>query len=119
MTVDPTISIGNLITIFAMVVIWIITLTVAWTKFGGRMDMLEFRVKLMEDTLTKVALVLDKFTANEKEVLLLKTEVAALQADYSVLNITVEELRRGKGWIQNGRYIGVDGEYPRSATEGR
>lgn len=119
MTVETTISIGNLITIASMVALWLITLAVAWTKFGGRMDMLEFRIKLMEDTLVRVAQVLEKFTASEKELLLLKTEVTALQADYTTLNVTVEELRRGKGWIQSGRYYGVDGEYPRSVNEGR
>lgn len=113
MTFDATISAGNIITILFGVVIWIITLAVAWTKFGGRMDILEFRVKLVEDTLERIALVLEKFTTNEKEVALLKQEVAALQVDFSTLHMTVEGLRKGEGYIQNPRRANLDGEYKR------
>lgn len=113
---DPTISFGNILTIVFGAIVWVVTLSVAWTKFGSRMDMIEFRIKLMEDTLAKIELILEKFSANEKDVLLLKSEMAALQLDYATLNTTVEELRRGKGWIQTGRYIGVDAEYPRTGN---
>lgn len=114
--IDTTINVWNILMVFFGAVVWIVTIAIAWTKFGGRMDMLEFRINLMEDTLVKISLVLDKFTSNEKDVILLKSEVVALQADYAVLNTTVEELRRGKGWIQSGRYVGVDAEYPRSGN---
>lgn len=113
MTFDATISAGNLITILFGTIIWVITLAVAWTKFGGRMDMLEFRVKLVEDTLAKIAAVLEKFTTNEKEVALLKQEVVALQENYSSLHSTVEGLRKGEGFIQAPRRANVDGEYSR------
>ncbi|MDI3563570.1 hypothetical protein [Bradyrhizobium sp. Arg816] len=113
MTFDPTINAGNLITIVLGVVIWTVTLAVAWTKFGGRMDMLEFRVGLVEDALGKIAAVLDKFSANEREVALLKQEVSALQVDYSTLHATVEGLRKGEGFIQNPRRSNIDGEYKR------
>lgn len=113
MIFEPTISAGNLITISFGTIIWIITLAVAWTKFGGRMDMLEFRVKLVEDTLEKIATVLEKFTANEKEMALLKQEVAALQVEYSTLHSTVEGLRRGEGFIQGPRRGNIDGEHTR------
>ena len=71
MTFDLSINAGNLITILFGAIIWVVTLAVAWTKFGGRMDMLEFRVELVEKTLERIAEVLEKFSVNEKEVALL------------------------------------------------
>ena len=113
MTFDATISAGNLITILFGAIIWVITLAVAWTKFGGRMDILEFRIDLVEKTLIRIADVLEKFNLNEREVALLKQEVSALQVDYSVLHATVEGLRKGEGFIQAPRRTNVDGEYSR------
>src|SRR5687767_3352288 len=113
MTFDPSINAGNLITILFGAIIWVITLSVAWTKFGGRMDMLEFRVELVEKTLERIADVLEKFATNEQEVVLLKREVSSLQTDYSTLNATVEGLRKGEGFIQSPRRGNVDGEYTR------
>lgn len=114
MVFDSTISAGNLITIVSGALLWAITLAVAWTKFGGRMDMLEFRVELVEKTLVRIADVLEKFNVNEREVALLKQEVSALQLDYSTLHATVEGLRKGEGFIQAPRRGNVDGEYSRS-----
>jgi hypothetical protein len=113
MIFDATISAGNLITIVFGAVVWAITLAVAWTKFGGRMDMLEFRVDLVEKTLARIADVLEKFSVNERDVALLKQEMAALQTDQSVLHATVEGLRKGEGFIQAPRRGNVDGEYAR------
>ncbi len=113
MTFDPSINAGNLITILFGAIIWVVTLAVAWTKFGGRMDMLEFRVKMVEDALQKIALVLEKFSTCEKDIALIKQEVSALQVDYSTLHATVEGLRKGEGWIQAPRRANVDGEYTR------
>ena len=113
MTFDLSINAGNLITILFGAIIWVVTLAVAWTKFGGRMDMLEFRVELVEKTLERIAEVLEKFSVNEKEVALLKLEVVSLQVDYSTLHATVEGLRKGEGFIQNPRRANIDGEYTR------
>jgi hypothetical protein len=110
---DATISAGNLITIVFGAIIWIVTIAIAWSKFGGRMDMLEFRIELMETTLKQIATVLQKFNTSETDIVLLKKEVASLQEDYSALNTTVEGLRRGEGFIQSRRRGNVDGEYAR------
>ncbi len=112
MTFDASISAGNLLTILFGIIVWVITLAVAWTKFGGRMDLLEFRVELVEKTLVRIADVLEKFNVNEREVALMKQEVSALQVDYSVLHATVEGLRKGEGYIQVRR-ANLDGEYKR------
>lgn len=113
MTFDTSISAGNLITILIGVVVWVITLTVAWTKFGGRMDMIEFRVLRVEETLERIATVLEKFSNSEKDMALMKRDVSALQLDFATLNATVEGLRKGEGFIQAPRRANVDGEYLR------
>lgn len=113
MTFDASISAGNLITIISGIVLWTITIAIAWTKFGGRMDMLEWRVKAVEDTLERITTVLEKFTTNETELALLKQHVAAIQTDLTTLHETVEGLRKGEGFIQSPRRSNMDGEYKR------
>lgn len=108
---DGTINLGNLLTMFFGAVVWSITIAIAWTKFGGRMDMLEFRVKLVETALLDISTVLKKFTTNEADMLLLKAQVVALEQDFAALNTTVELLRRGDGYITTSRRNSVDGEY--------
>jgi hypothetical protein len=114
MNIDTTVNIWNILMVFFGAVVWIVTIAIAWTKFGGRMDMLEFRTKLIEDTLVRITSVLEKFSSNEKDVVLMKSEVVALQTAYVSLNSTVEDLRRGRGWIQSDIRSGVDGQYSRA-----
>lgn len=97
----------NLTTIIGIVV-WVITLTVAWTKFGGRMDMLEYRVSNLETAVTKIANAMERFADNGTELKLLKQELAAIQTNFTMLNQTVEDLRRGRAWVQKD----LDREYP-------
>jgi pyruvate/2-oxoglutarate dehydrogenase complex dihydrolipoamide dehydrogenase (E3) component len=108
---DQTINLGNILTIVFGAIVWAVTIAIAWTRFGGRMDMLEFRIKLMEDTLKVIAAVLEKFTTNEKEVLLMKTQISALETNYSILHKTLEDLRRGKGFINDEPRRGLSEEY--------
>jgi pyruvate/2-oxoglutarate dehydrogenase complex dihydrolipoamide dehydrogenase (E3) component len=114
-TVNTTIDMGSILTMVFGAVVWAITIAIAWTKFGSRMDMLEFRIKLLEDAVLSIKAVLEKFSANEKAVALLQVEVTALHADYTELLKTVEGLRRGEGFIQAHRRANVDGEYSRSS----
>lgn len=113
MTVNTTIDMGSILTMVFGTVVWAITIAIAWTKFGSRMDMLEFRVKLVEDTLLSIKVILEKFSSSEKAVALLQVEVAGLHADVAALLVTIEGLRRGEGYIQSPRRGNVDGEYSR------
>lgn len=92
---DPTISAGNILTLLFGVV----ALAVAWTKIGGRLDMVEYRVKSVEETLKIIATVLEKFTMQEKGVALIDQRVVALEVQTALLEKTIDELRRGIGWI--------------------
>lgn len=106
MTFDPTINAGNLI----VVALALIGLIAGWYKFGGRLDMLEYRVKAIEETLKLIAIAIEKQNANEKQVALLDARVTSIDTQLAVIHKEVSDLRRGGGWITNDRKS-VDGEY--------
>ena len=102
----------NLTTIIAIVV-WLVTVAVAWAKFGGRLDMLEFRVTRMEEALSRIASVLEKQNMNERQLIIIGEQVATVQKDHATLHEVVEALRRGDGYITGPRRANLDGEYSR------
>lgn len=101
----------NLTTIIG-VIVWLVTLAIAWTKFGGRIDMLELRVTNIEKAVEKIAITLETFQNNQKLLILMEQSIATMQKQHQTLHDTVEELRRGQGWISGARRTSVDGEYP-------
>lgn len=102
----------NLTTIIAILV-WVATIAIAWSKFGGRIDILELRVSHMEKTLEAIAKTLELFQSNEKQLIAIQLQLSAVQSSHEVLNKTVEELRRGDGWIVNPGRESLNGEYKR------
>lgn len=109
---DWTVSAGSVITIFSGIVVWTITLAIAWTKFGGRMDILEFRTDRVETAMNKIAEALGVLSSNDKEVSLLKQQIIAQETQLAALHLTVEQLRRGEGYITGPRRGNLIGEYP-------
>lgn len=109
LTFDPTVNAGNLI----VVTLAIIAFIGGWYKFGGRLDMLEYRVKTIEDTLKIIAMALEKQIANEKQLALIDQRVAASEGLIEIISREMADLRRGEGWIQSPRRANVDGEYSR------
>lgn len=107
----------NLTTIIG-VVVWLVTLGIAWAKFGGRMDILELRVSSVEKTLDKIADVLVTFQTNEKTLVVIEEQITNLQRQQTLLHDTVEQLRKGDGWI-TGRRSGIEGEYPETTPRAR
>jgi len=107
--IDTTI---NLPVVFG-VIVWLVTIIVAWTKFGGRIDIIELRVSHMEKTLETIANTLELFQSNEKTLMTIQLQLASMQKDHSVLYETVEQLRRGDGWITGPRRGNMEGEYKR------
>lgn len=102
----------NLTTIIG-VIVWLVTLAVAWTKFGGRMDMLELRVSNVEKALDKIATAIGLFGSNEKSLIVMQEQITTIQRDLSTLHETVERLRVGEGFIAGPRRGNVQGEYSR------
>lgn len=113
MTFDPSISWGNLLTIgFGC-----LALALAWGKLGSRLDLMEFRVKAIEDTLKVLADAMKALVKNEADIVLLRTQLVAVEVDLATTNRILESLRRGEGFIQsrpnrNDPNRGVDREYP-------
>ena len=105
-TFDATINLGNIITIG----LGLVTLAVAWTKLGGRLDMLEYRVEAIENTLKLIATAIEKFSNNERLLALIEQRLETTEQHYISLQETVDRLRRGQGWEQDR--TAVDGEYP-------
>lgn len=108
MTFDPTINAGNLI----VVALALIGLIAGWYKFGGRLDMLEYRTKAIEDTLKIIALAIEKQASNEMHIALLDARATAVETQLAVIHKEVSDLRRGVGWKTEDRNS-VDGEYKR------
>lgn len=101
----------NLTTI-AGVVIWAVTLALAWAKFGGRMDVFDVRLQNVENTLRTLAVILEKFAGNEKDIALLQQEIATIAQQFTTLHSTVERMRVGEGFIRGPRRGNIEGEYP-------
>ena len=110
MTFDPTINAGNLI-ILGFAIIGFIG---GWYKFGGRLDMLEYRVKAIEDTLKIIATAIEKMNANEKHLALVDQRVTSAEGMIEVAVRDIADLRRGRGFIQAPRPGNIDGEYSRT-----
>jgi hypothetical protein len=109
MVFEPTINIGNLVMI-AMIAVTIIG---GWYKFGGRLDIIEFRVKAIEDTLKALTDVLKAVANSDKQMALLDQRTLAVETALSTMGKEVADLRRGEGFIQAPRRGNVDGEYTR------
>lgn len=108
MTFDPTINAGNLI----VVALALIGLIAGWYKFGGRLDILEYRVAAIEKTLLVIASAIEKQNANEKQLALVDARVAAMESHMGVIAKDLSDLRRGDGWVTKNTRRGIDGEYP-------
>lgn len=109
MIFEPTINAGNLIMI-AMIAVSIVG---GWYKFGGRLDIIEYRVKAIEDTLKTLSEVLKSIANTDKQMAVLDSRQLAVESAVATLSKDVSDLRRGEGFIQTPRRGNVDGEYSR------
>lgn len=114
-TFDLSINLGNVIT----VLVGVVTLTLAWSKLGGRLTMLEYRVTTIETTLKDISTVLKTFSTNEKELALTKQTLTSHEAQIALLQEAIEGLRRGEGYIIGPRRGNLEGEYSRVEYERR
>jgi hypothetical protein len=109
MIFEPTINLGNLV----MIAMIIVTVIGGWYKFGGRLDIIEFRVKAIEDTLKTLSEVLKSIANTDKEMALLDQRQLAIESTVATFGRELADLRRGDGYIQNNRRGNIDGEYKR------
>lgn len=106
MTFDPTINAGNVI-VLGLAILGFIG---AWYKFGGRIDMLEYKVGAVEKTLQVISDTLKAIAETEKKMAVMDERQLALEKTSASTVHIVEGLRRGEGYIQMRRPT-IDGEY--------
>lgn len=92
--------------------VWFGTVVYAWGKFGARIDMLDLRMKNMEETNKLIAETLREFNKNETDIVLLKSQMATVAATIATQAETLEALRRGEGFIVGPRRGNIEGEWP-------
>jgi len=108
-TFEPTINVGNLITIGLAFV----AVIGAWYKVRGHLDIIEYRVAAIEKALGTLAEALISIASADKKIALIDQRVTATEALHATLARELSDLRRGKGWIQGDRRANVDGENKR------
>lgn len=100
MTFDPSITLGAILNALVLLVGFV----VAFTRIGGRIDLLALRLKAVEDTLKNTRDFEKRLTINEERITNHGRSITTIQQD-------VSDLRRGEGFITGSRRS-VDGEYP-------
>jgi len=99
MTVDPTITFGALLNALVLLV----GFAVAFTRIGGRIDLLSQRVKTLEETIKSHRDTGERLTALETRQTTHGSMLATIQTD-------IADIRRGRGFIQQE----IRGEYPKA-----
>ena len=99
MTFDPSISFGALLNAAVLLVGFV----VAFTRIGGRIDLLAQRLKAVEDTLKDTRDFEKRLTINEERITNHGRSITTIQED-------VSDLRRGEGFI-TGHRKSVEGQY--------
>jgi hypothetical protein len=102
MTFDPTISFGAILN----AVVLLIGFVVAFTRLGGRIDLMSLRMVAVEEAVKGARTSDTRLVILEERVTNHGTTLATTQKDIS-------DLRHGRGWVTDQyQRKGVDGEYP-------
>lgn len=112
MTIDPTITWGALLN----AAILFTGFVVAFTRIGGRIDLLTQRVKGVEDILTlRMESVEEKIRAQRdvsERLAVIETRQAADGHLIAGTQADIRDLKHGRGFIKSRPEPGLDGEYP-------
>ncbi len=100
MTIDPSISFGAILNAAVLLVGFV----VAFTRIGGRLDLLSMRLGTLEGAITAAG-------DHDNRLATLEERVTNHGAMLAVSQREIADLRRGEGWITRNRQ-GIDGEYP-------
>lgn len=100
-TFDPTITFGAILN--AAVIL--IGFVVAFTRIGGRIDLLTQRIISIEENLRNNRDVSERLAVIETRQGTHGQMIVNLQNDYG-------DLKKGRGFVQNRSEGGVNGEYP-------
>ena len=99
MSFNSTIDIGDMLKFAGMLLaaLWFIF------KMSGRLDMVTGEIKALKDIVARQN---DQLVAFTKALI----DLARQEERINALDMRVEDLRKGRGWIQSS----LDGEYPRT-----
>lgn len=100
MTFDPTITSGAILN----AVVLLVGFVVAFTRIGGRIDLLAQRLGAVEAAIKDARDFENRLSINEERITNHGRSITTVQQD-------VSDLRRGQGFI-TGHRKSVDGEYP-------
>ena len=101
MTFDPTITFGAILNAGVLLVGFV----VAFTRIGGRIDLLTQRLASVEDNLRATRDVSERLAVIETRQATHGQLIALGQRE-------VSELRHGRGFVQDRSQGGIDGQYP-------
>lgn len=99
MTFDPTISWGAILNALVLLAGFI----AAFTRIGGRIDLLALRLKAVEDAIKEQS-------NNNTRIAILEERVTNHGKMIATNQTVIEDLRHGKGFVTGPRQ-GVDGAY--------
>ena len=99
MTFDPTISWGAILNASVLFVGFVI----AFTRIGGRIDLLALRLKAVEDAINEQS-------NNNTRISILEERVTNHGRMIATNQNVIEDLRHGQGFVTGQRHS-VDGEY--------
>lgn len=100
MTFDPTITFGAVVNALVLLV----GFAVAFTRIGGRIDLLTQRLASVEERIKEIGNVGTRIAVMESIVGSHSKMISALQDE-------INDLRHGRGFVQNRSVGGLDGEY--------
>jgi hypothetical protein len=99
MTFDPSITLGAMLN----AVVLLIGFVVAFTRIGGRIDLLSVRMGAVEEAI-KLA------RSNDSRLATIEERLTNHSAMLTTVQRDVSDLRHGAGWITSHR-TSIDGEY--------
>jgi hypothetical protein len=100
MTFDPSISTGAILNAIVLLVGFV----VAFTRIGGRIDLLSMRMGSLEKAITASV-------DHDKRITILEERATNHGTMLSTAQREISDLRRGEGFITRHRQT-IDGEYP-------
>lgn len=100
MNIDPTITFGAIMN----AVVLLIGFVVAFTKIGGRIDMLALRLAAVETSL-------QAWRDTNERLAIIETRQATHGQMIAAGQTKIDELAHGEGFVRGKLNRGVDGEY--------
>lgn len=84
---------------------YLVTIAIAFTKLGGRMDVIVSRLTTVEHDVRSLA-------ATDRRIAVIEERQTSHARMITNQQEDIQSLRKGEGFIQSSRRSSIDGEYP-------